>query len=192
MIEPDLTQRPRTATVVHRRSPSILALVVGLALLAACGSSQDSTSASSTAASGGPAASPSADAPADDVLATGSVATATVGIPAANQVAQPTEANPDLSPVAVWDAAGQYLFVTTYGSSSCPNAVLRVVQTEDQQLELSTTNSEAALLGTTSTQICTADLAPFTSSVVVPDGVVRTEPLTVIVENNEIVVPPAS
>ncbi len=175
----------------ERHRMTVVAVTLGLGLLAGCGG-QDSASTSSTSAPSGPVGTASED-PADNagLVETGSVATASLGAPASDAVApSAAQDNADTPYLITWDVAGKYLLVTTFGSSGCPNAVLRVAQTDEQQLELSSTNSEALLLGT-APKSCTADYAPFTSSVVVPAGIVRTEPLTVIIDGNEIEVPAA-
>ena len=157
------------------------AVVVGLLL--ALGPVAGCSANSSTPANGGTEQSGSS-------ATYGAVASASAGLPGPDQAAGMTQ--PDSAfgqAVIAWDLAGKFLLVTTYGSSSCPNTIDRVVLAGDQRLEFSTSDTTAAL-ATTAPRTCTADLAPFTSSIVVPAGIVRTEPLTVVFQGNEIVVTP--
>ncbi len=173
-------QSARNSLSDNRRWSVLLGSVMTVWLIAGC-SGNDPASSSAGAAS--------VVHPSSGAASEGSVASASAGLPGPDQATGMTE--PDSAfgqAVIAWDLAGKYLLVTTYGSSGCPNTIDRVIRAGDQRLEFATGDT-AASLATTTPRTCTADLAPFTSSVVVPAGISRTESLTVVFQGTEIVVP---
>lgn len=92
-----------------------------------------------------------------------------------------------LTPLSVaWAKSGQILFVTTYGSSSCPSVVEAQISTGPQRLTLRTSNPDNP---GGAPQSCTADLSPTTSTVRVPADINPAEPLTVVVDSRTLVLP---
>lgn len=76
------------------------------------------------------------------------------------------------APAIAWVNDGQYLAVTTYGSSSCPAGPQRIDVVADQEIEVR--------LGGVfpDRNVCTADLGPYVTVVKLPQGVTPAEPLT--------------
>jgi hypothetical protein len=101
---------------------------------------------------------------------------------------QTVEVLPPPPPVS-WDGDGR-LAVVTYGSSSCPTAPADVTVAGDQELVLHIAPLHP------DQDPCTADVAPRTTEVEVPDGVSSGEELTVRLryptgEEETVVLPPA-
>lgn len=99
------------------------------------------------------------------------------------------EVLPPPPPVA-WAGDGDRLAVTTNGSSSCPLGPTDVAVVGDQQLRV-----DVAFLFP-DREWCTADIAPRTTEIEVPDGISADEPLTVILDGEggaeeRVVLPPA-
>lgn len=114
----------------------------------------------------------------------------------------PAEADPPVSAVSntgtgfqaplsvAWAKSGQILFVTTYGSSSCPSVVeaqIQVISTRPQRLTLRTSNPDKPR--GTAPQGCTMDLVPTTSTVPVPAEINPTKPVTVEIDGRTLVLP---
>jgi hypothetical protein len=101
---------------------------------------------------------------------------------------QTFEALPPPPPVS-WDGAG-LLAVVTYGSSSCPTAPTDITVAGDQELVLDIASLHP------DRDPCTADVAPRTTRLELPDGVSAEEELTVRLryrpgEEDTVVLPPA-
>lgn len=98
------------------------------------------------------------------------------------------EVPPPPPPVA-WADGGRRLAVTTYGSSSCPTGPQRVEVTGAQEVRV---EIEPLFPGR---DPCTADMAPRTTDVELPEGVSADAPLTVLLdhdgEQEEVVLSPA-
>lgn len=91
---------------------------------------------------------------------------------------------------AAWAKSGQTLYVTTYGSGSCPTVVellIKVVNTKPQRLILRTSNPDNPR--GTAPQSCTMDLSPTTSTVSVPIDINPAESLTLVVDDRTLVLP---
>lgn len=80
-----------------------------------------------------------------------------------------------------WAKTGNKLFVTTFGSQTCPQVVDQVVSTGSQRLTLHTSQpySGYAFADGQTMPVCTADLSPTTSTVTVPPVVDPTKPVIV-------------
>ncbi len=98
------------------------------------------------------------------------------------------EVLPPPPPVA-WADGGRRLAVTTYGSSSCPTGPERVEVVGAQEVRV---EIEPLFPGR---DPCTADMAPRTTEVELPEGVSAAEPLTVLLdhdgEQEQVVLSPA-
>ena len=70
----------------------------------------------------------------------------------------------DKSWAAELSVAKKLLYVTTYGSSSCPAWVNSLTLTDGNHLEITTQMKNGG-------GVCTADMAPWTSSIAVPESV---------------------
>lgn len=87
-------------------------------------------------------------------------------------VTPPSDATGAPAPGIAWVNNGQYLAVTTYGSSSCPDGPESIRVVADQEIEVG--------LGGLfpDSDVCTADLGPYVTVVKLPQGVTPTKPLT--------------
>ena len=68
------------------------------------------------------------------------------------------------------------LYVTTFGSSTCPSFITSIKLLEADHLEV-TTDTEGH-------RMCSADLAPYTSAMAVPESVFANETLQVTLKGN--------
>jgi hypothetical protein len=65
--------------------------------------------------------------------------------------------------------------VTTWGSSSCATRPVRIERTDEQEVEVRVRRTERG-------RDCTADAAPTTNQVVLPEGVSKDGPLDVVID----------
>lgn len=96
-------------------------------------------------------------------------------------------------PLAQWAGDGR-LFVTTQGSSGrgCERSITSVERTGPQTITIGTGRvKDGTPVPTTAIVSCSADLAPLTSEIVLPDGIVSTEPLTIVLDDMALELPPA-
>lgn len=142
----------------RRFAPALLG--AGVLLLAACTSPYPSSGAAGTEA---PSPSASQDTDTGDSGDAGesgsadvSLGETTVGVPE-GAAAPPA----DVVAGAGWSGDGATLYVTTYGSSSCPNVPAAITATADG-IEVEIVPSGGA--------VCTADFAPSTTAVTAPSG----------------------
>ena len=102
---------------------------------------------------------------------------------------QTLEVQPPPPPV-VWADDGAHLAVTTSGSSSCPlgPTVAEVVGAQEVRVHVTLLFPDR--------DPCTADIAPTTTDIDVPEGISADEPLTVVLDfgsgvQEQVVLPPA-
>ena len=93
-------------------------------------------------------------------------------------------------PPVVWADDGAHLAVTTSGSSSCPlgPTVAEVVGAQEVRVHVTFLFPDR--------DPCTADIAPTTTDIDVPEGISADEPLTVVLDfgsgvQEQVVLPPA-
>ena len=93
-------------------------------------------------------------------------------------------------PPVVWADDGAHLAVTTSGSSSCPlgPTVAEVVGAQEVRVHVTLLFPDR--------DPCTADIAPTTTDIDVPEGISADEPLTVVLDlgsgvQQQVVLPPA-
>ena len=158
-----------------RRQPRTAAL--GLAALASL-----TLSVGLTACSGGngstaspPAATAATTPPATTTTPGGGSATLTVPTPVVTYTRglPGGAATSEGKDHVVWADPG-YLYVVTYGSSTCPKFPSSVEKTESGGIRITTS--------TDTSRPCTMDFGPTTSTVEVPDGVVDTAPVAVALD----------
>ncbi|MDR5698473.1 hypothetical protein [Agromyces aerolatus] len=87
---------------------------------------------------------------------------------------------------AVWLQQGGQLAITTWGSSGCPivGTDIKVIEPRGEGNTVEIVTKEYP-----EDQICTMDFVPFTTVFWTPLDVTTTEPLTVLIEGEEIEVP---
>lgn len=88
-----------------------------------------------------------------------------------------------------WAKTGNTLFITTYGSRSCPSVVeaqIRLVTTGPQRLTLRASDPENPGGGL---QTCTKDLSPTTSMVTVPSDIDPAKPVVVTLNEHSYTLP---
>lgn len=96
-----------------------------------------------------------------------------VPTPTPGQIELPT---PDVRPHAQWVDNGRRLAVTLGGSSSCPVKPKSLTVVEEDRLTVEIGRSDSAFFGT-----CTTDVRFTTYEMNVPEGVSRTDPVTVMI-----------
>lgn len=99
----------------------------------------------------------------------------------------------DHSLEAQW--SGGRLFITTVGSSSsgCEPSITSVERSGPQKITLGTGGVQNGTpVPTTVIMSCSMDLSPLTSEIVLPPGIVSTEPLTIVLDGVSLELPPAS
>ena len=94
--------------------------------------------------------------------------------------------------ILAWAKTGSRLYVTTYGSQTCPEVVDHVSSPGFQRLTLHTsmpfTGTSIGQDGETN-MVCTADLSPTTSTVTVPRAIDPTVPVAVSVNGRNYTLP---
>lgn len=86
---------------------------------------------------------------------------------------------------AGWSVAGYELYVVTYGSSSCPTVANEITVVDGAPLAVELIETGGA--------VCTADIAPTTSTVAIPGGIdTAVQQVIKIGDLGEVTVPPAT
>jgi hypothetical protein len=79
-------------------------------------------------------------------------------------------------PLLAWVNGGDYLAITTRGSSSCPRGPGSMTLTEPQHLVIEVVELRPGQ------EVCSADDAPYVTIVEMPDGLDHTRPVTAVLD----------
>jgi hypothetical protein len=106
-----------------------------------------------------------------------SVVTYVPGIAAGESAPPQSTADQTPNPFAAWASKPRQIYVTTWGSSSCPRLPTSIESDGPRRIHITTSDNVWS-----DDEGCTADLGPTTSTVTLPKDVADSAPLAVTID----------